>query len=88
MLNGNRRTTVTNNANGNDDDNNDHQTIREPCLLRLLNKLGGASCLTLLVEYGLICCLRHDLSNTDNCIMLHYSPLVKNMCVRQVVLDK
>ena len=28
--------------------------------------LGGTTCLTLLVKYGLICFLRHHLSNTAN----------------------
>ena len=28
--------------------------------------LGGTTCLTLLVRYGLVCVLRHDLSNVVN----------------------
>ena len=37
--------------------------------------LGGTTSLTLLVEYGLICFLRHHLSNTANrirCIVHHF----------------
>ena len=36
--------------------------------------LGGTTCLTLLVEHGLICCLRHCLSNKANliCCIIHH----------------
>ena len=51
-----------------------------------LMTLGGTTCLTLLTSYGLICFLRHYLSNTPNSLnLLHYSPRLKNTCVRQVV---
>ena len=47
----------------------------EACLSRTGELLGGTTCLALLASYGLICFLRHYVSNAANlicCIICHF----------------
>ena len=50
--------------------------------------LGGTTCLTLLVQCGLVCVLRAFRRVKDRRNLLHYSRRLKKTCVRQVALDK